>query len=223
MPAADKLNIAWTNDAGGLQVSDEVNTAIGSFVSKLSGRGHSITKINQSQFDFQTSRKTFLNLFYPVLATGMPSLIRWLARYLGGAGYLDISLKNYIRAEKTRSDLIGQLDAVFNDYDVLICPVTATPAFPHMKPDRYAGPSPIYKKKISMEGKEFGYAEANMGFTIPFSVTGNPVVTMPIGLSADGLPLGIQVIGRRYCDIGLLNTATALAGIAGKLNYPCKT
>lgn len=219
-PVPDQLRIALTCDAGELQVSNEVNTAIDSFISKLSVMGP-IERIGQSQFDFHASRATFLSLFYPVLASGMPSLIRWIARYLGGVRYFDLSLKKYFRAEKTRSSLIGQLEAIFDDYDILLCPVTATPAFPHMKPDQYAGPSPIYRKKICMEGRGFGYAEANTGFTIPFSVTGNPVVTLPIGLSSDGLPIGIQVIGRRYHDIKLLNIASTLSGIAGKMNYPC--
>lgn len=220
-PVPNQLRIGLASSAGGLQVSDEVNAAMYSFISKLTGIGHIVEEINQSQFDFHASRETFLNLFYPVLASGMPSLIRWIARYLGGAKYLDLSIKKYFRAEKTRSNLISQLESIFNDYDILLCPVTATPAFPHMKPDQYTGSNPIYKKKILMEGKEFGYAEANMGFTIPFSVTGNPVITLPIGFSSDGLPIGIQVIGRRYNDIKLLNIASVLSSITGKINYPC--
>ena len=89
-----------------------------------------------------------------------------------------------------------------------------------MKPDRYAGPTPVYKKNIRMDGREFGYAEANMGFTIPFSVTGNPVVTLPAGFTGKGLPVGIQVIGKRYGDTKLLNIAKTLSGIAGKVRYP---
>lgn len=216
----DRLRIAWACDAGGLQVSEEVNSALGAFISKLTGRGHIVEKIGQSDFDFNASRTTFLSLFYPVLACGIPSLIRWAARYLGGARYFDLSLIKYFKAEKIRSSLIAQLDTLFNDYDILLCPVTATPAFPHMEPDRYDGLNPVYKKKICMEGREFGYAEANMGFTIPFSVTGNPVITLPVGLSSDGLPVGIQVIGRRYHDIKLLDIASVLSCIAGRLNYP---
>lgn len=62
-----------------------------------------------------------------------------------------------------------------------------------------------------------------MGFTVPFSVTGNPVITMPIGFSSDGLPIGIQVIGKRYQDIKLLNAASLLSDITGKINYPYNT
>lgn len=222
-PVPDRLRIAWTCDAGGLQVSDEVNNAVKNFVSKLTGNGHIIKKFDQSQFDFNAARATFLRLFYPVLASGMPSMIRWIARYLGGAKYFDLSLKKYFQAEKSRSDLIGQLEASLDDYDLLLCPVTATPAFPHMKPDQYAGPSHIYKKKICMDGMEFSYAEANMGFTVPFSVTGNPVITVPIGFSSDGLPIGVQLIGKRYQDTKLLNMASVLSDIAGKINYPFKT
>ena len=156
-PVPNQLRIGLASSAGGLQVSDEVNAAMYSFISKLTGIGHIVEEINQSQFDFHASRETFLNLFYPVLASGMPSLIRWIARYLGGVKYLDLSIKKYFRAEKTRSNLISQLESIFNDYDILLCPVTATPAFPHMKPDQYTGSNPIYKKKILMEIKK-GYS-----------------------------------------------------------------
>ncbi|MFZ5354033.1 MAG: amidase family protein [Bacillota bacterium] len=59
-----------------------------------------------------------------------------------------------------------------------------------------------------------------MGFVIPFSVTGNPVITIPIGFSGEGLPIGIQCIGRRYEDIKLLEIAAKLCEITGPLKHP---
>ena len=219
----DKLKIAWTNDAGGLHVSESVNTALMNFITALEENVDSINRLGKDEFDFNSSREVFLRIFYPVLASNMPPVIRLIARYIGKAKYFDVSLKKYLEAENTRIKLIAQLDLPFQHNDILLCPVTATPAFEHMKPDRYSGGAPIYEKGIFADGQEVNYAEANMGFTIPFSVTGNPIVTLPIGYSEEDLPIGIQVIGRRYNDYKLLDIASMLAKFLGTLKLPFST
>jgi len=50
-----------------------------------------------------------------------------------------------------------------------------------------------------------------MGFTTPFSLTGSPVIVIPIGRTAKGLPLGVQVVGRRMHEYDLLKHADMIA------------
>jgi amidase len=52
---------------------------------------------------------------------------------------------------------------------------------------------------------------ANLLHSVIFNLTGNPVVTLPIGLTAQGLPVGVQVVGRRWQEQALLNTAEKIA------------
>jgi amidase len=57
-------------------------------------------------------------------------------------------------------------------------------------------------------------------YTTPFTLTENPVLTMPISLSNDSLPIGVQVIGKRYSDFKLLKIGMVLDAYSEKFRYP---
>lgn len=217
---AGKLKIAWTATAGGLPVSEEVGLALETFSGKLMAAGYDVEPLKDGSFDFSGAREVFLQLFYPLTALHMPPLIRFLARTLGGAKYLDLSMKRFIAAMNRRLELIGQFERLMREYDVLLCPVTATPAFPHMKPDRNMGGMPVYAQGIDVDGVRINYAQANMGFTIPFSVTGNPVATIPVGFTKGGLPVSMQAVGKRYEELRLLDMAEIMMQLNDEIRYP---
>jgi amidase len=89
------------------------------------------------------------------------------------------------------------------EYDILLAPVTATAAFQHKSPVKTFGQQAIYDD-IPVDEAKVSYSVANMGYTTPFSLTGNPVIVIPKGRTAKGLPLGIQVVGRRMREYDLL-------------------
>jgi amidase len=93
----------------------------------------------------------------------------------------------------------------------------SAPAFPHVKPDRMNGPLPVYTAGLDVDGRTVDYGTATVGFTLPFSTTGSPVVAVPIGSSRAGMPIGAQVVGRRYADAALLRAATAVEAAAAPL------
>jgi len=95
----------------------------------------------------------------------------------------------------------------FNEVDIMMHTVTRTIAFKHIKPNRYQNGFPVYKKWNMINGNEILYDKATTCFTIPLSVIGNPVVTIPIGYSDKGLPISIQLIGRKWNDINLIKMA----------------
>lgn len=61
---------------------------------------------------------------------------------------------------------------------------------------------------------------ATQAYTTPFSLTENPVLSMPISLSKEALPIGVQIIGKRYADFRLLKMGMVLDDYAEKLKYP---
>jgi amidase len=84
-------------------------------------------------------------------------------------------------------------DAFFKDYDVLLCPVTASAAFPHdHEPNRVKRTIVVNNKKVSPNDQLFwaGYS----------CVTYLPATAAPIGQTADGLPIGVQIVGPQYGD-----------------------
>jgi amidase len=206
-----------TTDAGGVPVSRDTAAAFDALVSALEAQGAVVRTLAAADFDFTAARLAFLRIFYPAIAAAMPGFARFLARRLGGMPFLDVSLRRFMDAEKTRRDLIQSLDALLDGADALLCPVMSRPAFPHVKPDRMNGPMPIYARGLDLDGRVVDYGTATVGFTLPFSTTGSPVVTVPIGSSADGLPIGAQVVGRRFGDAALLRTALAVEAAAAPL------
>jgi amidase len=70
-----------------------------------------------------------------------------------------------------------------------------------------------------VDGEEMNYWR-QIGFTGPFNLTGHPVVVIPIGRDPDGLPIGIQIVGRRWEDERVLAIAAILAEAAGRFEPP---
>jgi aspartyl-tRNA(Asn)/glutamyl-tRNA(Gln) amidotransferase subunit A len=99
-----------------------------------------------------------------------------------------------------------QLDAdcarVFEQVDVLLTPTTAVPAF------AAEGPSPTVIAGQDLTAR-FGYAAGAMSvpFTMLANLCWNPACSVPAGLSADGLPIGLQIMGRRHADAVVLRLA----------------
>lgn len=93
-------------------------------------------------------------------------------------------------------------------YDALLLPVTAISAFKHLKPVRDWNGVRTYDHVFSTKAGPLGYFDAMTHFTLPVTVLGWPVVTVPIGKDDNGLPIGAQLVGKPFGD-GLL---LALAG-----------
>ena len=86
---------------------------------------------------------------------------------------------------------------LFATYDLLVTPTIACPPFEVGldNPAEIAG-TPI---------TPYGW----IPFTFPFNITGNPAVSVPAGFTRDGLPIGLQIVGRRFDDAGVLRAAAA--------------
>ena len=73
---------------------------------------------------------------------------------------------------------------------------------------------------ILVDEKEVPYYIATQAYTTIFSVTENPVLSMPIALDSNGLPIGIQVVAKRFQDYKLLEIGKILNEYADKMVYP---
>jgi amidase len=193
----NQLKIAYTKDCGGLPISKEYSDCFSKYIKKLSTRYH-VTEVDKSAFDFEKARECFLKLLYGNMAITLPTIVRLMM-----GSKMSIKLKDYLQAEEVREQCIAQLEHMLSKYDILLSPVTATAAFKHKIPIKIYGKQPIYDE-ILIDGNKVSYSVANMGYTTPFSLTGSPVIVIPIGKTESGLPLGVQVVGKRTCELDLL-------------------
>ncbi|MCJ8282866.1 MAG: amidase [Rivularia sp. ALOHA_DT_140] len=124
--------------------------------------------------------------------------------------FLNPSLKGYFTALTQRDNLIAQMDRELEQWDVWLCPVAMTTAFTH-RPKGAA---------IEVDGRKVPYQMANGAYLVPFNLTGHPVVVIPIGFTEDGLPIGMQIVGKRWKEMELLNIAGKLDEIIGDFRSP---
>lgn len=108
----------------------------------------------------------------------------------------EITAFDYLRANQERSKLSIQLAAFFEHYDLLVTPTLAVPPFAiNTRPEKIAG------REI--------HSISWLAFTYPFNLTGNPAASVPCGWTADGLPIGLQIVGRRFADALVLQACAA--------------
>ena len=124
--------------------------------------------------------------------------------YVLSAGFYDAY---YNRARKVRSLIKKDFDDVFaNGVDAILTPATPSAAF-GLGEMSEADPVQMYLNDV---------------FTVTVNLAGLPGISVPAGLDKQGLPLGLQLIGRPWEEADLLNTAYALESAAGYVSKPGK-
>jgi amidase len=119
------------------------------------------------------------------------------------------SLAQYLQALHRRDQSIIAWEQFFSQWDVLVCPPSMTAAFPHCETG-----SPLY-----VDDRKAEYWMVSAHATL-FNYTGHPAIVLPHKQDRDGLPIGVQIVGRRWDESRLLGIAQALSGVAGGFQRP---
>ena len=109
--------------------------------------------------------------------------------------------REYIKIEERRLELWKSLKKVFENYDFLVTPTVAVKPFEIGK----IGPDEIAGKPTTPIGW--------LPFTFPFNFTGQPAASIPAGFTRDGLPVGMQIVGKHYDDVGVLKISKAYQNV----------
>ncbi len=235
-PTEKKLSdtrIAWTYGYDFLPVSKDTRSCIQTLVKCLIDSGCYLEESQPIDSDWEEALSiygawSFLELFastssvkdiFRGLNIGMKAefLARTQTNFRSGTPLAKKShlafppnLAKYKTILTARDRQVAQMDSLIEQWDAWICPVSITPAFPHCD----------FGQLIVVDGVKFPYLLACGGYTMPLSLTGNPVVVIPIGQSKAGLPIGVQLVGKRWKDMKLLAITTEITKVIGELPHP---
>src|SRR5579859_383551 len=219
----EKLRLAWTDNFSGLPVTRETCAALEKFARELQSNGCRIEQCAPEGFDFVAALETHGAMRQAEVGSIMtPEMEAEQAATMGAtptsddallrgrAGMLSSTMRQFTATMMKRDGLISALETFFNTWDALLCPVSVCPAFRHQKTGT----------PIPVDDGDVPYWTGLWGHCAPFNLTGHPAVVLPLTRSADGLPIGIQLVGKLWGEIKLLAIARKLAEFIGPIPHP---
>jgi amidase len=188
-----------------LPTSTSVRAAIDGFADKLAGEGVTVRRESPLLPDQAAAARLYMRMLLSVLGAFFPPEIYERAR--ADAARLDpedhglaaerargtvLSHRDWILADTERNVLRQRWSELFAEFDVVLCPVTPTPAFPHDHGD-------MSGRRIDIDGTDYDYLD-QIALAGVATLPGLPATALPVGISPEGLPIGLQAIGPMYGD-----------------------
>ena len=144
--------------------------------------------------------------WFPERAADYGSDVRWT---METAGALPATV--YIRAQRARARMLAEVLDAMEERQILLAPTTGIAA-------------PLIgvqgRTAKAADGKPVNLVTAVLRFTAPFNVTGQPALALPTGLSPAGLPLSMQIVGRPFDELTVLQAASVYERARGPIPPP---
>jgi aspartyl-tRNA(Asn)/glutamyl-tRNA(Gln) amidotransferase subunit A len=198
MPA--KLRIAFNPTLGYARVQKEVMALIEEAVNCFEGMGHRVEVWDGAMPDVGDVWSNLMNLdlysrLHAILDANREKMGKTLVKSLYQAK--SFSIHDHKKAQETRTELNRIMEKFFEQFDLLLTPTMPTEAFAAKGPP----PGEIDGHPIPLLGA--------VAFTYPFNLSGHPAASVPAGLTVNGLPAGLQIIGPRHRDDLVLQASYA--------------
>jgi Asp-tRNA(Asn)/Glu-tRNA(Gln) amidotransferase A subunit family amidase len=200
-PGVGGVRVGVPTDAYWQPADPSIGAVVGAAVERLRGAGAEVVEVATPMIDE-------LAASYPVIVGAeawathaeafekTPELFQPVTRerLAPNAG---LSARAYVDAVRTRRRLVAAMRAAL-PVDVLVLPTTRLRA------------TPIGAETVSVDGADVPVRPSMLGLTLPFNLTGWPAASVPGQVGAGELPVGVQVVGVRLEERGVLRVAAAL-------------
>jgi amidase len=184
-----------------MPTSKVIRTAIEQLAANLGKVGVTVTRASPLLPDFAASSQLYMRMLISFLAASfLPEVYAGAQAAAAKLASDDISLaaerlrgvvlshRDWVIADGGRTRLRAQWRELFKTFDAVICPIMPTPAYPHdHSPDQEA-------RRINIDGKDYPYSD-QLAWPGIATLPGLPATAIPIGLSPEGLPVGVQIVG----------------------------
>lgn len=206
---APPLRIAWSPDLGlGYPLDEAVRHCLENLISHLRKAGWQIEEA-APQWPATLADTNLMALQHAGLAELFgarhqhdPELFDPLIAAQIEAGQ-SISGAAVVKLLLLREQIVAQMARFFEDYDLLLCPTVPCEAWPLDQ----LGPARIGGQPAGPRGHAV--------FTPLFNHAGVPALSLPCGFGPQGLPLGLQIVGPRFADLGVLAAAARIENLLG--------
>ncbi len=195
-----RLRLAWSPTLGGLRVDREVAAIVARAARAFEDLGASVEEVDPG---FPDSGALIRGIWSAHEAGNYgPYVAQWGTRMDPGLvacieDGMRIDLVEYIRLRGEKMAYWDALRPLFERFDLLLTPSVSVPAFEVMRINPEGWPQHVWDW--------FPWAS----FSYPFNFTGQPAATLPCGFTASGMPVGLQVVGRRFADLTVLQASAA--------------
>ncbi len=220
----DGLRVAVWADDPYCPVDPEISQAIESVAARLEQAGATVSaEARPSGFDFAKADRVFDDLlgaaesggWSPAEIEDMAERLRNGERVDGGLGVAGATIRHrgWLSANERRLQMRARWREFFEDWDVVLAPISPTVAIPHDQSQ------PMSARTIEVAGQPRPYVD-QMRWMGLFGVVYLPATAVPIGLHPTGLPMGLQVVGPFLEDHTALAAAAMVEAITGGFRRP---
>jgi len=192
--------IAYSPDLGVARVDPDVAALVKAAVDRFKDLG---ATVEQVATPWAAPGPDLIRFFWSAHMTRLkPYLAEWESRMDPGLvacikASENVSIADYQGERERKMAYVANIHRWFQDWDFLLTPAVSVAAFPAEKlmPDHWP----------QHEWDWVSWAE----FSYPFNMSWNPAASVPCGFTAAGLPVGLQIVGRRFDDLGVLQASAA--------------
>ncbi len=214
-----KLKIGYAIDLGNLEViHSEVEKSVLNAVKKFEEFNWSVEKSNINLLSIGHTIRGNVSIgnygltWYTIWTYGIGYFLKPIIEEFGSVmdqelvqmaqNGFQLTAENIYMAEIQREIIYDNVCRHFKEFDILITPTMACPAFEL----GVSSPTKIDGKEVS--------PGAYSPYTHPFNMSGHPAASIPCGWSKDGLPIGMQIVGKRFDEITVLQVSKAFEDVA---------
>ena len=207
-----ETRIGWS-PTGGTPVDPEVQKVVEEAANALAEMGLNVEATEIPALAEKDSGLISSKMYLPEARHHMAPIIKGLESDLTELlrqRYVDspsVPFEEYLKAGVIWEELKREVAEYFTRYDLFICPTVPMPAYPHRQTEFNIGGETLLGRHA-------------LRATVPWDLTGSPAISVPFGWSSEGMPIGVQIVGRHFDELTVLQAARALESHRGELRHP---